>query len=710
MNLSLFRSAVAAIVLIFISSAVPHTGSRAAEISISPNQQLSQPLPGESKYVQMARADWDTGWFQAEIFKLLLEELGYRVSDPLTMGSWDFYLSAARGETDLWVNGWFPSHYFDDERVRSKLEAVGFEVKAGALQGYLIDRNTAQKHGITNLKDFSKPEIARVFDQDGNGKAELIGCNVGWFCKIVIEHHLDAYGLNQTVEVLSGDYSPLMAETIKRYKRGQPVLFYTWTPNWVIGKLIPGEDVVWLQVPVPSLPDGQQHLENNSLAAGVPGCKDDPCSMGFPPSDIRVVANKSFLKANPAVRRLAEAMVIPLGDINTQNALMIDGEDDDDDIRHHAREWVHRNRSTVDSWLSKANLGQPTTRKDRFIRTKPAIKEKGEQIRVVTKRLEPFVVYKNQRYTGFAVDLWDEIALEMGVPFELYGVNTLAKLFDEVKRGNAQVAIGGIGITSKREQFLDFSHAFFESGFQIMVPHEFDTYIGDIFFKVLSIIFSPALLYAIGVFLIVLLIVAHIIWLLERRGNPQFSENYLNGLWQSIWWAVVTVTTVGYGDKTPKGRMGRFFALMWILVGYFVFAYFTASVTTTITVQELQGTIDGPKDLFGKKIATVAGSPASEYLASQGLITQSVDEIEIAYHLLETGKIDAVVYDAPVLQHHTSHEGKGRVKVVGLFFQEQSYGFALPVDSPYRERINVALLKLIEKGVYKEIHDKWFGS
>ena len=710
MKVNLVRDVVFSIAFLLASWSVFQIESWAVENSTRLNSQQLEKLPGEGIRVRMARADWDTGWFQAEIFKLLMEELGYDVSDPITMESWDFYLSAAKGDTDLWVNGWFPSNYFDDERIRGKVEAVGFEVKAGALQGYLIDRVSAKKYGITNLKDFTRPEIARVFDRDGNGKAELIGCNLGWFCKIVIEHHLEAYDLNSTVEVLAGDYSPLLEETIERYKRGQPVFFYTWTPNWVIGKLIPGLDVVWLQVPFPSLPEGQRHLENDSLVAGVPGCKDDPCSMGFPPSDIRVVANKVFLSKHAIIRRLAEAVVIPLEDINAQNARMIDGEDDDEDIRRHAREWIHRNRSLVDTWLTKANQGKLPKKEERSIAFKEFLKDKDTQIRVVTKRLEPYVVYKNRRYTGFAVDLWDRIALEMGVPFELYGVNTIAKLLDEVKRGNAHVAIGGIGITSKREQFLDFSHAFFESGLQIMVTQKFDTYIGDIFFKVLSIIFSPALLYVVAIFLMVLLIVAHIIWILERRSNPQFSKNYFTGLWQSIWWAVVTVTTVGYGDKTPKGKMGRFFALMWILVGYFVFAYFTATVTTTITLQELKGTIDGPEDLFGKKLATVAGSPASEYLASQGLLMRAVEEIEIAYQLLETGEIDAIVYDAPVLQHYASRDGKGKVKVVGLFFEEQSYGFALPIDSPFRERINVALLKLIERGVYKEIHDKWFGS
>lgn len=90
--------------------------------------------------VVMARADWDTGWFQAEIFKLMLTELGYEVKGPETMALTDFYPAVAQNEVDLWVNGWFPNSFFRDEAISRNVEAVGHEVKKGALQGYLIDK------------------------------------------------------------------------------------------------------------------------------------------------------------------------------------------------------------------------------------------------------------------------------------------------------------------------------------------------------------------------------------------------------------------------------------------------------------------------------------------------------------------------------------------------------------------------------------------
>ncbi len=118
-----------------------------------------------------------------------------------------------------------------------------------AAQGYLIDKKTAEAHNITNIAQLQDPKIAKLFDADGDGKADLTGCNPGWGCEAMIEHHLDAYKLRDTVTHQQGTYSALIADTITRYKSGKPMLYYTWTPYWVSNELKPGKDVVWLEVP-----------------------------------------------------------------------------------------------------------------------------------------------------------------------------------------------------------------------------------------------------------------------------------------------------------------------------------------------------------------------------------------------------------------------------------------------------------------------------
>jgi ABC-type proline/glycine betaine transport system substrate-binding protein len=670
---------------------------------------------GEEKAVSLGRATWDTGWFQAEIFKALLEELGYRVSGPKTYDTARFYLALARGDVDLWANGWFPLHntFIREEAVEGQVETVGYEVKGGALQGYLIDKKTAEKYGVTSLGDLKDPDVAKLFDSDGNGRADLIGCNVGWGCELVIEHHLGAYGLRGTVEHVQGDYSLLIHETVSRYREGKPVLFYTWTPNWTVGTLVPGEDVVWLEVPFPSLPADQKNVEEKTTIHGIAGCVADPCAMGWPPNDIRVVANSAFLQKNPVVRRLLESVAIPLKDIHAQNARMVQGEGAAEDFRRHAREWIEKNRKEVTSWLAAARSvmrQRQAAGVDHRPREGLGAPRPKKRLRVATMPFEPLVICQGRQYSGFTIELWKAIADELDRDYEFYGVNSLAKLLDDVERGVADLATAGIGITSQREMFLDFSHPFFESGLQIMVRGSQKSVLSDVVSKISAAILSPQLMYVVGFLLFLLLVSAHIIWFSERRHNPQFPKGYLAGIWESFWWAAVTVTTVGYGDKTPRGSAGRAFALLWMFSGFFILAYFTASVTSTVTVQQLQGTISGPKDLYGKTVATVRKSTAADYLKKMGLPARRKDTVQEAIRELRAGEVEAVVYDAPVLQYYASHEGSGEVRMVGQIFWKQEYGIALQPKSPYREGVNQALLRVIEKGKYHLLYNEWFGS
>jgi glycine betaine/proline transport system substrate-binding protein len=310
--------------------------------------------PGAGTSVKEARATWDTGWFTAEIYRQLLGELGYEVGEPLTLDNPPFYQAVSQGDVDFWVNGWFPLHNTYKETFEQGAEIVGYVAKGGALQGYLIDKKTAEAHNITNLADFKKEEIRKLFDSNGDGKAEMVACPPGWGCETVIAHHLDAYGLRDHIEPIKASYAASMADAVGRYKEGKPILFYTWTPNWTVGILKPGEDVVWIEVPEPNLPEDQKALEDQTTLPGVAGCVDDPCEMGWPANDIRPVANSEFLEQNPAVRKLLEVVQVPFDDIFAQNAKMNAGEDSPQDLERHAQEWIEKNRSEVDGWLKQA--------------------------------------------------------------------------------------------------------------------------------------------------------------------------------------------------------------------------------------------------------------------------------------------------------------------------------------------------------------------
>lgn len=666
-------------------------------------------VPGNGETVRVARATWDTGWFQAEIISELIGELGYRVNGPSTMENQAFYDGVAGGDVDLWVNGWFPLHdTFVDGR--DEIVPIGLEVDGGALQGYLADRATVERLGINDLGDLAEPEIAAAFDDDGDGRANLIGCRVQWACGPIVDHHLDAYGLADTVEQIQGDYGPLMRAAADRYEAGGSILYYSFTPNWTTGVLTPGDEVVWLPAPFPSLPDEIADQEPLTEVDGVTGCLADPCLLGFAPSDIRAVASRSVLDQHPALASLLESFTIPLADIEAQNARMVSNTAEADDITLHAAEWIAEHRADIDGWLADATAAHV----DAGLELHEPVSANGPEaepvgpVRVVTRLSPPFVFFDQGEYTGFTIDLWERIAENVGADGEIYSVNSAPKLVDEVVRREADVGVAAIGITAGREEQVNFSHPFVETGLQVMVGDNDGGFFGGTLGALIDRIFSRDLLVLVVVLMVAITIAAHVVWLTERNRDEDFPKEYRTGIWEAFWWASVTATTVGYGDKTPKGKAGRVVGLVWMFSGLFLLAYFTAGIATAFTLDEIEGAIGGIDDLPGHQVAVPADSEAAAHLDRLGIPTIEFPLAADAYLALEAGQVDAVVHDAAILQFAVNN-GDGSTRLAGAPFHQQQYGFAVAADDPLRERINIELLQLIEAGDYADLYEQWFG-
>jgi ABC-type amino acid transport substrate-binding protein len=329
-----------------------------------------------------------------------------------------------------------------------------------------------------------------------------------------------------------------------------------------------------------------------------------------------------------------------------------------------------------------------------------------QAITVVTKDIEPFVFVDGEEVSGFSIDLWKALALELGIPYTFEIVATIQEQLDAVESNEADLAMAAISITAEREKSVDFSHRYFESGLGILTRSGNSTPLLDSF----RLALSPTLLRLFVFLVLSILIAGHIIWIIERRRNEEFPQTYLRGVSEGIWWAAVTVTTVGYGDRTPVGRLGRMFGIFWMFAGLFIIANFTAGVTSQLTLQTLQGEINGPEDLPGKRIATVAGSTSDTWLESEGIGYRTTATIEEAYSLLDSGSVEAIVYDRPVLLYYALQNEEKNLVIPGEAFNKEDYGIAFPTGSPLREEVNRALLILVENGTYQQIVNKWYGS
>ena len=288
--------------------------------------------------VKMAKATWDTGYFQAEVYKQALEKMGYTVAEPKAMKPSVFYLAAAAGDLDLWVNGWFSTHDTYIKETKGKVKVVGNVMAKGGLQGYLVDKKTADKFDIKSVMDIKKH--AKQFDSNNDGKADMVACPPGWGCEKQITKHFTELGLGDFINPVQADYSATMADAVAKYKNGKSILVYTWTPNWTVGALELGKDVVWIEVPY-----------SQTKSVKVPNATKSKINMGFGADDIRAAANVDFLKANPKVEKMLKKASIPLADIAAQNLKMNAGEKSEKAIKKHASAWIKANQSTFDSWV-----------------------------------------------------------------------------------------------------------------------------------------------------------------------------------------------------------------------------------------------------------------------------------------------------------------------------------------------------------------------
>ena len=288
--------------------------------------------------VKMAKANWDTGYFQAEVYKQALEKMGYKVTEPKAMKPSVFYLAAAAGDLDLWVNGWFSTHDTYIKETKGKVKAVGNVMAKGGLQGYLVDKKTADRLAIKSVMDIKKH--AKQFDSNGDGKADMVACPPGWGCEKQITKHFAELGLGDFINPVQADYSASMADAIAKCKNGKSILVYTWTPNWTVGALTLGKDIVWIEVPY-----------SKTKSVKVSNATKSKINMGFGADDIRAAANVDFLKANPKVEKMLKKASIPLADIAAQNLKMNAGEKSEKAIKKHASAWIKANQSAFDGWL-----------------------------------------------------------------------------------------------------------------------------------------------------------------------------------------------------------------------------------------------------------------------------------------------------------------------------------------------------------------------
>ncbi len=332
-------------------------------------------LPGDGVSLTMCRANWASGYIQAEIVRQILQRAGYSVSDPsvIELGPSNAYSTMAEGTCDFWANSWYPGHFswFENELtdgslVADHVEAVDGLFQDSGVQGLLVTKSWVDANNIVSIDQINRdPALYGALDTDGDGIGEILGCPEDWTCDDILENNIAFAGWTNLVQTKAG-YEALFAEFVNRVRAGEPAVIYTWTPSSYVVEMVPGIDVYWLSIEEDSvlddsnplgLPGGENHAQGDGFRDAPAETCTQPCQLGWEAADIQVSARTEMLDANPFLRRLFPLIRPSILDISILQVEQTNGDGSEAHVVQLATEWLEANAAEVDGWIAAAAAG-----------------------------------------------------------------------------------------------------------------------------------------------------------------------------------------------------------------------------------------------------------------------------------------------------------------------------------------------------------------
>jgi ABC-type amino acid transport substrate-binding protein len=309
--------------------------------------------------------------------------------------------------------------------------------------------------------------------------------------------------------------------------------------------------------------------------------------------------------------------------------------------------------------------------------------------------------------SGVSVDLWRRVAQHLERQFDLIPVSEMELILSGLEQGRFDAAIGAITITPAREERVDFSYPAHRSGVAVAVRRE-----SGPLFALKSYASAPAELSPLILGSLILLVLIGIaMWLIERRqSSARGSESSVATVRDGVYWAIVTMTTVGYGDKTPKSTGGRVLAISWMFASLVLVSLLSTSLVSRLTADRVESRdISATIDLAGKKLAAVAESSGAEYLDEQHLPYMKFKNLPEALDSLAGGKTDAVVNSVGALQYLISKR-YSRVEEMPQGLLAPAYmAIALQERSALKRPIDEALVRITSDPEWRSLEERYFG-
>lgn len=328
---------------------------------------------------------------------------------------------------------------------------------------------------------------------------------------------------------------------------------------------------------------------------------------------------------------------------------------------------------------------------------------RAEKLIIGVKETPPFIIRIDSVYSGICIDLWNDIAVRLGIEYEYKKYENLPSLLSALQNNEVDASINPLTVTADRLHKFDFTQPFFVTNLGIAIKSESE----GAFVIFIRNLFSAGFLKIIGLLFLIILIFGFIVWLVERKHNENQFGSGLHGIGDGIWWSAVTMTTVGYGDKAPKTALGRLFSIIWMFTAVIVVSSFTASIASSLTIHGLTSEIKNVEDLRKVDVGTIPESASAAFLDYYRVKYQKIENIETGLRDVYKGNIKAFVYDEAIMTYMIkSLRLEQEMSIIPSPYSKEYFSFASP-NSELISKIDPVLISIIESQRWKQILDEY---
>lgn len=328
------------------------------------------------------------------------------------------------------------------------------------------------------------------------------------------------------------------------------------------------------------------------------------------------------------------------------------------------------------------------------------------EIVIGTRESPPFAMKgQNGEWEGISIDLWRHLADQLHLHYRIEQRGSVQDLLDAVTSSKIDVAVGALTVTAERRKAMDFTQPFFSTGLGVAVPR------GGLsaWLPLVRTFASFRFAEVVVVLLAIALLVGMLIWIFERRENEHYGGKPLQGFVAGAWWSAVAMTQAGAAQQGPRSTPGRAVAVVWMIASVLTIWVFIAAMTSVLTTQRLAGMVRNVDDLRGVRVGAVAGTSTVDYLTGQRIAFLPYASAADGLRAIQAGKIDAFVYDRPLLAYTIREQFPG-MELTPIALDPQNYAFALPLGSKLRGPLDIALLDTLVSGWWADTRFRYLGQ